>query len=435
MTDYSQFEASLKSGIHPDVKRIRKMDEITGFILKQRRNSKIICVLCAVLTVLSLCYGRFALMAGFGLLALFFLWRGTGKIQDSYLKEIYEEGLLVPGIIINTHPLTVMAIANLTAQDGAETINGCYNLMVKNIDGVKKELYEKIPCCCFFNYTGGAYHLAFEPHPVYWGTSDAGEIHAALMAVEESNRENSQDEWEVLQKIAAQFPDLRNGDMILLDDDYVPFGIKSANDGGYTPLNLKTPLSSNFNAALADQYKKPEDRRKGDMEEADIPYLAEDIPGKDIYNKMIKLAYRCDVYKYISGHCEYGPTVTAVHPGLFTYIGDGAQFLEYVHGSGISMQEGEYPLIYGKYLVTTKGYYKDGRQLISWSQMKFSAKFNSADGIILYLNDDKFAEFSTHMESYRDMETMSPLERQMVLQNEAFHVLQFLQGLESLYLS
>ncbi len=430
MTDYSQFEASIKSGIHPDPKRVRKMDEITGVVLKQRKESKIICVICILLAI-AFFRIKLAFTVVFGLMALFFLWRGTGQIPDSYLKEIYEEGLLVPGIIVKTHPLTVMAISNMVAHDGAETINGCYNLVVKDIDGAKKELYEKIPCSCFFNYSNGFYHSAFQPHPLYWGTSNKEEINSALMAIEESNKENSQDEWEVLKRIASQFPDLKNSEIVLLDKDYMPFGIKHHDSEGYTPLNMETPLNRDFNAPPAEQYKKTGSKNEKDTSETDIPYITQDMPGKNIYNKMIKLAFNHNVYKYISGHCEYGPVIIAEHPGLFTYIGNHAQFLECVHGSNISLQEGEYPLIYEKYLVTTKGYYKDGK-LLSWDNVKFSVKFNSLNGIKLYLNDEKFAEFSTHIDNYKNIENMSALEIQMVLHNEALNVLEFLQELQNL---
>lgn len=430
MTDYSQFEASIKSGIHPDPKRVRKMDEITGVVLKQRRESKIICVICILLAIV-LFQVKLAFTVVFGLLALFFLWRGTGQIPDSYLKEIYEEGLLVPGIVVKTQPLTVMAIANMVAHDGAETINGCYNLVIKDIDGAKKELYEKIPCSCFFNYSNGSYHSAFQPHPLYWGTSNKEEIDAALKAVEESNKENSQDEWEVLRRIASQFPDLKNSEIVLLDENYIPFGIKHHDSDGYTPLNLETPLKRDFSAPPAEQYKRPGSKNEKDSDEADIPYITQDIPGKDIFNKMIKLAFNHNAYQYISGHCEYGPVIIAEHPGLFTYIGDQAQFLEYVHSSNISLQEGEYPLIYEKCLVTTRGCYKDGN-LLPWDNVKFSVKFNSLNGIKLYLNDEKFAEFSTHMDNYITTEGMSALEVQMLLHNEALNVLGFLQELKNI---
>ena len=171
------------------------------------------------------------------LLALFFLWRAVGKFSDEYLREMYEEGLLVPGMIVKTEPLTIMAIANMTARDGAATVNGCYCLEVKELDGAQKILFEKIPCSCFFCYEGGDYHSSFQPHPLYWGTADQQSVQEALRQVEEDNKENARDEWEVLKEIARQFPDLGNGNLILLDENYVPFGKKNYMDSNYKPLN------------------------------------------------------------------------------------------------------------------------------------------------------------------------------------------------------
>ena len=52
--------------------------------------------------------------------------------------------------------------------------------------------------------------------------------------------------------------------------------------------------------------------------------------------------------------------------------------------------------------------------------------------IKLYLNDEKFAEFDINTSNYQSKETMSKLEVQMVSHNEALHILEFLQELQSL---
>ena len=68
---------------------------------------------------------------------------------------------------------------------------------------------------------------------------DQQEIGEALRQVEEDNRENSKDEWEVLKEIAQKFPDLGNGNIILLDENYVPFGKKNYMDSNYQALNQR----------------------------------------------------------------------------------------------------------------------------------------------------------------------------------------------------
>ncbi len=55
--------------------------------------------------------------------------------------------------------------------------------------------------------------------------------------MKEDNRENSKDEWEVLKEITQKFPDLGNGNMILLDENYVAFRKKNYMDSNYQALN------------------------------------------------------------------------------------------------------------------------------------------------------------------------------------------------------
>ena len=428
MTDYSQFEASTKSGIHADPNRIWKHDEIIGKVLKQRKSSKIYCVICTLLAATCF-FIHWIITVILGLAALFFLWRGTGKISDDYLKEVYEEGLLVPGLIIKTKPLTILAIANLTAQSGAETINGCFFLVVKDLDGAKKELHEKIPCSCFFCYEGGSYHSSFEPHPLYWGTSDKQEIQAALMQVEEDNKENSQDEWEVLMQIADQFPELKDQEIVLLDKNYVPFGIKSNGQSDYRPLNLETAQQSKDLEIHGQNHREELNTNNGLQE--DIPYLTQDIPGREIYNKMIETACRLHVYEYISGHCKLGHLISFEHPGLFTYIGDSLSFLQEVQAGHYTLAEGEYPLIYEKCLITNNGCYQN-KEFLPWDKIDFSIKFNFENGMKLLLNGKKIAEFATHFDNYPNAENMTEQEQKMAAQKEAARILDFMRELKHL---
>ena len=86
-----------------------------------------------------------------------------GNFLNEYLRELYEEGLLVSGMIVKTEPLTIMAIANMVAQEGTAAVNGCYCLEVKALDGARKELFEKIPCSCFSATKGASTIRPFSP--------------------------------------------------------------------------------------------------------------------------------------------------------------------------------------------------------------------------------------------------------------------------------
>lgn len=439
MTDYSEFEASTKSGIHAEPARIRRQDELIGRVLRQRRSSIVGFAVSLVLAAgVSIVLKSFIPAIIFGLAAAFFLWRfwGTG-VSEEYMREVYEEGLLVPGMVVNTQPLTVMAIANLVAHDGVPTVNACYNLVVKDLDGAKKEMYEKIPCSCFFCYQGGSYHSNFDPHPLYWGTGNSQEIEAALRQAEEDNRENSRDEWEVLKRIAEQYPDLGNGEMILLDENYAPFGRKKYFENRYKPLNLDTAQEEYRNILQSIPEAGGEAGIQGGGDSGafagggDMPLLTQDIPGKDVYNRMIALACRFGVYKYISGHCELGHFVNAEHPGLFTYIGDQEGFLKEFHDSGIALSEGEYPLIYEKCLITTRGCYED-KKLLPWGKVDFSVRLTVLNGLELFMNGTKIAEFKGQFEDAAQVETLSDQEQEMELQREAVRVIEFLRELKKL---
>lgn len=451
MTDYSQFEASTKSGIHADPARIRKKDELIGKVLKGRSSSIRNFIISLVLAVgVSLILKSFIPAVIFGLVAAFFLWQswGTGVSED-YMKEVYEEGLLVPGMVVNTQPLTVLAIANLVAHGGVPVVNACYNLVVKDLDGAKKELYEKIPCSCFFCYEGGSYHSNFDPHPLYWGTGDQQEIDRALRQVEEDNKENSQDEWEVLKRIARQYPDLGNGEMILLDENYAPFGRKKYFESRYKPLNLDTAQQEYRNVlqgelqpgekeagACGRQGKKAAVADAGavqtDAGKEEAPLLTQDIPGKDVYNRMIRLACRFEVYKYISGHCELGHFVNSEHPGLFTYIGDPTDFLKEFRDSGIQLSEGEYPLIYEKFLITTRGCYGDDKKLLPWDKVEFSIRLTVLNGMELIMNGTKIAEFKAQFEDAAYVEELPAQEQEMELHREAVRMIEFLRELKKM---
>lgn len=162
VVDYSQFEASTKSGIHADVNRIRQKDEIIRAVVKKRRNSAITCACFVCMAGISLLKGWIPALICI-LIALFFLWRAVGEFPGEYLRELYEEGLLVPGMIVKTEPLTIMAIANMVAQEGAAAVNGCYCLEVKELDGAKKELFEKSPVPAFLLRRGQVPIRPFSP--------------------------------------------------------------------------------------------------------------------------------------------------------------------------------------------------------------------------------------------------------------------------------
>lgn len=436
MKEDAQFEAELKSGISADAERIRKKDEIIVPIIKSSRRYLVVGLLfltaAAGLFVLRINsaglqppYWGFLLPVLLVLPAVFcfYMFSGNSKLSEQDLRGFYEEGLLVGALVIKTEPLTLMALSNLLAYDGVPNRYGCYNLVVHELEGAKGELYEKIPCSCFFRYESGNYHEAFQPHPLYWGTEDLGAIEQALERIEHSDREESEDTWGIIRRVAEEFPDLKNGQIVILNENYEPVGKKFFWQTDMDPLKEaegeQTLGRTEEEAGNREYCKKPQQQ----------PLLAADMPGKEVYERFVQLACRHQVYDYISGHCKNGSIGSCEHPGFFNYIGDPVKFPQELHENKYALQEGEYPLFMEKYLATTRGFYRK-KKFITWRDAEITVKANFLDVIKVYVNGNFCTEFSSNIKGYEGWEQLTEEDKPRIAKLEAKRVEEFLQDIK-----
>lgn len=445
MTDYSQFEAGLKSGIHAEPARIRKKDEIIRSVLKGTRRFLIVGLLflAAAIGLGVYFYSKTGfhtsiknyiilvlLFLGFAFCFLQFL-RRRNLIGDD-LREFYEEGLLVGALIIKTQPLTLMALSSLVAYDGAPDRYGCYKLVVHKLEGAKGELYEKIPCSCFFRYESGNYHEAFQPHPLHWGTADIHAISQALDKVEQENIQENQDIWGVIRRIAEEFPDSKDGQIVVLDENFNPIGIKYYWQTEMEPIETK---ESKQNSSEADrQFFENTDGQEKEREYQKKPQegvlTMKDKPGKEVYEHFLQLACQHKVYDYLSGHCKNGSVENCTHPGFFNYIGDPVKFPQEVREREITLQMGEYPLFMGKYLVTNRGFYRKN-QFIPWREADITVKTDFLDTIKIYVNRKFCTEFESNIKGYEDWEQMNEEDKSKIAKLEVKRVNEFLQEIKT----
>lgn len=416
MNQYSEFEAQLKSGIQADADWIKKYDEVIKDMGKIYNK----CLAVGLLFLAAAAHAFFwnkIVMAVLLIPALLLLFLFTRKPRwtKEERKEVYEEGLLVPGMIVKTNPLTVMAIANLSASDeDIPARYGIYNLKVKKLVGAKGQLYEKIPCSCFFRYEGGDYHVSFQPHPLFWGTRDLQDIARALSVLEEENYDNETDEWEVIKKTAAEFPNLKDGEIVLLDENYKPFGKLDFMDENYAPLNEED----------ADEML----RKKYPKKTQDAPLIEKDIPGKEIYNKMIQLACRHKVYEYISKPADGKKDKI---PAFNTYLCDPMEFLQELQRKDILLSQGEYPLLKDYYLITTKGCHLK-KKFVPWSDMEIKVKPNMVQYIKTTVNGTCVADFASQTVGYENAEQMTEEEKVKIAKWESERIAAFLAELKGL---
>lgn len=417
---YEEFEASVKSQITPDVEFIKQNDEILKSLLKEgRKKSPVFFLLLLFAAVVFFFINKIIMIicALAGAIALF-LYIRTRKfarelMDENYIKEIYEEGLLTAGMITKTNPLTVMAIADMRAQDDCEPQYACCVVPAGQLPGAKGELYEKIPCSSMFRYESGSYHSSFQPHPLYWGTRNQDEIRAAMQQLEEAQKENDENEWEILKKISADFPDLKPDQLLLLDASYQPIGIKQSWEDDYVPVVTEAVLS---------RYPKSY---------PDITRITDDIPAASIYNKMIELAERHQVYEYISTHCRERDYAPLSNPGYFTYISDPLTFLEALGDRNITLAEGEYPLLAGIMLMTTKGCWRK-KEFIPWQDITLEAEISSLGDIETSVNGKCIAAFKPNTEYYLNKGSFTKDDMAVIRQIELKRIRGFLQELKEL---
>lgn len=421
----TEFEASIKSGILADPERIKKKDEIIVPILKGTRRFLIAGI---IFTAAAIGVGIYSFYQVDGrisyrifiapvillLVGVFCLWAfGRRKMTDDELREFYEEGLLVGGMITNTQPLTLMALSSLVAYDGPDRY-GCYKMVMRELEGARGTLYEKIPCSCFFRYEKGNYHDAFQPHPLYWGTTDYSGISQALQKVEAESMEEGEDTWGIIKQVAEQFPDLKDGQLVILDENYEPIGIRYYWQTGLDPI----PKSGDEKEQSILQEQADGTEEKQQREYVKKPQTAElnlrfDKPGRDVYERFAALACRHLTYDYISRHCKYGSISNCSHPGFFTYIGDPVEFPREVKECKVSLQSGEYPLFKGNFLATNRGLYRK-KEFIPWREAEVTFKIDFLDNIKVYVNGKYCTEFEPNLKGYEGGEEIPEEDKKLI---------------------
>lgn len=139
--------------------------------------------------------------------------------NSNMIKEIaYENGLLIPAIVVNTNPIELVVMADMSTLDGQDPIYGCLKIRANKLPNHKIEINEKVPCVSLFGNTNSKnYRFEFEPRPVCWGFDKKEYIDAAQNAIEES-------EWQLLSSIASANKDkLSNKTVSFFDKDGNPY--------------------------------------------------------------------------------------------------------------------------------------------------------------------------------------------------------------------
>lgn len=407
------FEASLKSGVIPNFRRIKKYDENRRAERESIRSiRKVLYILLPIVGVVFAINQTAGLAAaGIALLIALFVLRKT-HIGKKTVIETYTEGNMVPGMITSTDPLTVMAVSSLnTDEDHTERL-ACYKLVVEELPDTKIQLYEKVPCACVYRYEGGVYHSGMQAFPLCWATDDKAAMNRVLAEFDRWNLEHT-DEYEVIKRIAGEYPELKSRQMILMDENYRPISVKYYWEDNYRPFEF--PVS-----------------RLHPKQYPGIDPVTDPFPAADFYNKMIELAAETGVYEYITtkGQQPGGP-ITVLNTGFFTYMSDGITFLEEVSNTGVSLAPDEYPLFCAKDVATTKGIWRK-QKFIPWAKVEIQVDMEDTEEIRIKLEGVLSVKFPMNKEFFTEKNSFGKEDWNEVIKSEQQNTEVFLNHLVKL---
>lgn len=144
------------------------------------------------------------------LIALFALFRWY-VYRNAAGGSAYTSGLLVPAVVVQTHPIELVALANVLCDDVEPEQLACKRFSVKNLPMHPIAAGERVPCMALFGGKEKGMWTNFEPRPLCWITEDAEAIRRNVERIEER-------EWDILSKIAGEMP-AAGDDIVLLDAD------------------------------------------------------------------------------------------------------------------------------------------------------------------------------------------------------------------------
>ena len=159
-------------------------------------------------------WGALSLIAG---VFVFMISRSLGKatLQKSIA---YESGLIIPGIVVNTNPLQILAMADMRGDEDIDVLYGCQKFSLAALPLHSLTVGEKVPCVSLFGMSIKGYRRHFEPRPVSWGYSDPEVIKSAIAAIDEAE-DGDVSEWEILEQLRLKMNDAPEKEVMFFNAD------------------------------------------------------------------------------------------------------------------------------------------------------------------------------------------------------------------------
>lgn len=199
--------------IEPDINQVKKYDEYPA-----KRNplfyvALVFALSSAVATFFFFSNGSWIWGSLFILLTLVFFLFVRSYNNPLLMKRIaYESGLIIPAVITETQPLTLLALADIRGDEEKDLVWGCRKIIVHQLPHHHLCISEKIPCASLFGMSVKGYRRYFEPRPISWGFPDENHRQQALESIGE-------EEWHVLAQLEPQMKEVPKDLVVFFDKD------------------------------------------------------------------------------------------------------------------------------------------------------------------------------------------------------------------------
>ncbi len=213
--------ASRAMNIEPDEDQIEKFDEYEAKANPLKYVALILTIACLSSTVYSFYTGHWIWGSLLVPITLFLAMLSVSLGKGSITKRIaYENGLIIPAIIIELNPITIIALADMRSSSEQEkVIWGCQKMTIKNLPNHKIELGEKIPCVSLFGMAVKGYRRHFEPRPISWGYKKEEYVSKTVDFITTDNEDLLfESEWAILEKLADEMKELKEEKEVVFFD-------------------------------------------------------------------------------------------------------------------------------------------------------------------------------------------------------------------------
>ena len=213
--------ASSAMNIAPDVAQIEKYDTLKGPTTIIDYLVWVITALVAAGVIYLFLTGHWIIGALGVILTAFCAMVSYYTVTSTAAKQMtYEDGLLVPGMIVNLSPLEIIVLVNMCSSEDTPTTYGCKKIQVGSLPGHAIEVGEEVPCATLFLGSKDGCYQTFMPRPICWGYSDSEKIKSAAAAIfSEEDYESVGGGWDALRQIAPVMANQAPEKIVLFNAD------------------------------------------------------------------------------------------------------------------------------------------------------------------------------------------------------------------------